>query len=291
MESLESIQTYYNFYLKNKSINKTSKQFHKCAKQLKKAFVHYGLKYPLEDFNKKYNYNQDYFDVIDTEAKAYFLGFIFADGGIHVRQRKNSTRLEKSLKINLLEKDKEILEMLKQELQYSGPISILKGKQFISPTNNQVYIRGTQACLYISSTKLVDSLMSYGLGNRKTYMELSMPNIPEDLIKHFLRGYFDGDGCSHKNMIAITSKTKTLLSEIQNYFQNKCNLPFGDIRLTKRNVFIWTFTKESKMFLEYLYKDANFYLSRKNPHDQLKSRELLETPEEDNQQPSFLEIG
>jgi hypothetical protein len=289
MESIENIREYYNFYVNNKSISKTSKHFKKCTKYLKRFFIESGFKYPLDDFNKKHTYNENYFEIIDSENKAYFLGFIFADGSINIRPRKNT--VEKSFRINLAEIDKHILEFFKKELGHSANLHFIPGKKFISPENKKTYTRQNQFALYISSTVFVDHLLNLGLGHRKTYMELSIPNIPDELMPHFIRGYFDGDGCSNNNSIHFTSKTKNFLIELQNYLKTKFNLPFGSILKTKRNVYIWSFSYEKKLFLEYLYQNSNCYLHRKYPNDQLKSRELLETPEEDNQQPSFSEMS
>ena len=285
MESKENVQQYYTFYVNSRSLFRTSKHFHKCSKYLKRFFLHYGFEYPLKDFNKKHTYNENYFQIIDTEAKAYFLGFIFADGSIYIRPRKNS--IEKAFRINLAEIDKHILEFFQKELGHSANLSFISGTEFTSPVNKKVYTRKNQYALSISSLTFVNHLINLGLGNRKTYMELSIPSIPEDLMPHFIRGYFDGDGCSNANCIHFTSKTKTLLLELQSYLKNKFNSSFGNIRKTKREVYIWSFTNEKKLFLNYLYQNANCYLHRKYPHDQLKSRELLETPEEDNQQPSI----
>lgn len=285
MESKEAVQIYHNYYVNNRSISKTAKHFHKCTKYLKRFFAHYEFNYPLEDFNKKHTYNENYFETIDSENKAYFLGFIFADGSINIRPRKNT--VEKSFKINLSEVDKHILEFFKQELGHSANLGFIPGKEFISPENKKTYIRQNQFVLFISSTVFVDHLLNLGLGKRKTYEELSIPNILDKYMPHFIRGYFDGDGCSSGNYIHFTSKTQNFLVEIQNYLRNKFNLPFGTIIKTKRNVYLWKFTLEKELFLDYLYQNANCYLHRKYPHDQLKSRELLETPEEDNQQPSI----
>lgn len=285
MESKETVQQYYTFYVNNKSLLKTVKHFHKCGKSLKKFFIHYGFEYPLKDFNKKHTYNENYFEIINTEAKAYFLGFIFADGNIFIRKRKY--RVEKSFRINLAEEDKHILESLKKELNHSAKLFFIEGKKFISPINNKEYKRKNQYALYISSSVFVQHLINLGLGNRKTYMSLSIPNIPDTLMRHFIRGYFDGDGCSHGKFIYFTSKTKSLLEELQTYFRNKFNLPFGTIRKTNRDVYIWSFCTEKSVFLNYLYQNSNYYLHRKYPHGQLKQGELLETPEKDNQQPSL----
>jgi hypothetical protein len=289
MEPLENIQQYYTHYLDNGSIGKTSKHFHKCTKYLKRHFLHYGLKYPREDFNKKYHYNENYFQNIDTEAKAYFLGFVFADGGIYIRKRSEFW-IEKSFTINLAEQDRHILEFFKKELGYEAPLHFREGKEFVSPINNRQYKRKNQYALSISSTKFVDHLINLGLGNRKTYMELKIPNIPDNLIRHFIRGFFDGDGCSSGNSILFTSKNSSILKDLQEYFKDKFKKPFGNIRYTKRNAFIWQFNTEKDLFLKYIYEDATCYLSRKYPHGQLKFREFLENPEEGNQKPSSIVI-
>lgn len=49
---------------------------------------------------RKYSLNESYFEKIDSEEKAYFLGFLFSDGSVS----------KYSLNLSLAEVDKEILE-------------------------------------------------------------------------------------------------------------------------------------------------------------------------------------
>lgn len=83
----------------------------------------------------------------------------------------------------------------------------------------------------ITSAELCNSLVNLGIGYNKSHFDLHIPNIPEHLIKHFIRGYFDGDGCitgwlaiEKENLIEldnsfdICGKTESLLTEFMKVF-------------------------------------------------------------------------
>lgn len=122
------------------------------------------------------NYNENYFEKIDTEDKAYFLGFIFADGCIIYDPSKYRYKIE----IKLHPKDRHILESL---------IKFIEGEMKIWYDNNREMCQ-----VSISGKKFVSDLIKLGLTPNKTF-NLEYPKISEKLEKHFLRGYFDGDGC------------------------------------------------------------------------------------------------
>lgn len=125
-----------------------------------------------------YHLNHDYFEVINTSAKAYFLGFIAADGCIYARKNGG----QKWLQIGIHEQDVEILLLLLQELKCTKPI--------ISSTNNF----GTPVkTLTIVSDKICSDLSQYGIVERKTWI-YKPQNIPSQFLPDFLRGYLDGDG-------------------------------------------------------------------------------------------------
>lgn len=125
--------------------------------------------------------NPRYFQVIDSHEKAYFLGFISADGCITNSHGKGSTDV---FAINIHSKDRIILDRLKEVLQLEHPVYIVKNSG-----KDQVSIR-------VSSQELCDDLRQYGLDYRKS---LTMPNIwpliPKEFRDSFALGYNDGDGC------------------------------------------------------------------------------------------------
>ena len=114
--------------------------------------------------------NSDKFSCIDTEEKAYWLGFLYADGNV----RENKISLE------LAVKDKEHLEKFNQFME--------KEKDILTSGHR---VR----CLFMDK-KVYQDLVNLGVVPNKSLI-LKFPNynqVPKNLIRHFIRGYVDGDG-------------------------------------------------------------------------------------------------
>ena len=223
----------------------------------------------------KSNFNEDYFDCIDSEEKAYILGFFWADGyisssPININNPKNTYTIEIGLQL----RDKEILELIKFSWKTPRPILIDTRKN----CDEKVYSR---CRLIVNSQHMWNTLNNYGCIPRKSLIE-KFPDesifietdkySKNDLIKHFIRGYFDGDGCiSYVNKehtvpnIQILG-TEEFLKRLLTY------LPNGTKNLTIRHnhnnekekiYFINTSHNKAIKILQYLYTDCNFYLTRK----------------------------
>lgn len=217
-----------------------------------------------------YLLNEDYFEKIDSQDKAYFLGFIGSDGCLFKPNVKNKQNI---LKISIHKQDEKILKMLKEYLQTNKPIS-----------NN-----GTYVSLEISSNKIFNDIEKLGLSTNKTYKN-TIANIPKQFMPSLIRGYFDGDGSigNHKSILKASvsiagyqsnmDKFKEYLEENNIYAsivydkrdKNKaidgsqfCSLCFGN--------------KTSKYsFLKLIYENSNnLYLDRKFN----KSMEFIKTIE------------
>ena len=114
----------------------------------------------------------NYFDVIDSEHKAYWLGFIFADGNVYKNQ----------LSLEVQEKDIDLLKQFKQDLNLNSKISIRHREN-----TNMCYIRMT-------SPHLCETLAKYGIVPNKTEITKHLPKIDLQWLPHFLRGLIDGGG-------------------------------------------------------------------------------------------------
>lgn len=117
--------------------------------------------------------DESFFCEIDTEEKAYWLGFLAADGNIGVGLAY--------LQVALAEKDAGHLVKLKTDLKADHEVKVY------TEAGNKV------ARLYISSVKLVNGLVRSGIVPQKTHT-LKPWVGPPDLMRHYWRGYFDGDG-------------------------------------------------------------------------------------------------
>lgn len=112
---------------------------------------------------------------------AEFLGYIWADGSVSLDKR--------ALELKCSRKDKVILEVLKEEFGFHQSVC---DRDEYNPETGKTYFKST---MVISGVRFVGRLVSYGIVPRKTYLDLSFPNVPEEFLSHFIRGYFVGDGC------------------------------------------------------------------------------------------------
>lgn len=129
--------------------------------------------------NRRHDFDRTFFDKIDTEEKAYVLGFIYADGC----NVKHPTTGE--LSIAQTERDVDILYKIRNVMKSTYPISERK--------NN---LNGGEKCFvfYIYGKFLGEQLNNLGVVQRKS-LTLRFPDFLDDnLMPHFIRGYFDGDG-------------------------------------------------------------------------------------------------
>lgn len=123
---------------------------------------------------RKYSLDENYFEDIDSNDKAYVLGFIYADGSVY----------KTYLSIWLAIKDVAILDYIKGKLNYGGIIY-----NYYDKKKDKKYVG-----LTVSSKKIVSDLNKLGVINNKTYLSKTLPIYDEKYEKAFLRGFFDGDG-------------------------------------------------------------------------------------------------
>jgi hypothetical protein len=234
-----------------------------------------------EIINKKskYSHNEDYFKVIDTEYKAYILGFIIADGSI-----EDNNRIKKSGEDSITYRltfcnsidDKEIIDKIKEQI---SPESII----YHTINTKGAVTRKEQLVLRICSRILCTDLINlYNIQPRKTLnstFEIDLNKIPDNLLRHFIRGFFDGDGAVsfHKYNNTIFFNFGFVLNSL-NFTKQICKI-FEDLFDIKgviythtSNTCIWyslrfnynrNRTEKIKLIYNYLYEDSNIYLTRK----------------------------
>jgi intein-encoded DNA endonuclease-like protein len=208
----------------------------------------------LSEAATKYTHDTTFFNVIDTEEKAYYLGLLYADGNV-----SNNV-----LSISLQIKDQDILEKFKKIIKYTGPLLNIN-----KPGNRQNQIK-----LSITSPILIKNLLKHGLYPNKG-TTLSFPTtLSENLYPHFIRGYFDGDGCIYTN-----NKSKDYLFSmlgphdflikiqnilISNLAINKTKLYNPkNCKITKLHVLTYQGRLNLIKICNYLYANSTCYLERK----------------------------
>jgi len=224
--------------------------------------------------NLKYNHNDDYFKIIDTEKKAYILGFIIADGTIDRTIRGNC--ITNRLGFNNSIDDLEIIEQIKNEI---SPESILYRKNI----QKGAKFRKEQVSLRITSFILCEDLINiYNIIPKKTLnkdFKFNFSKIPEKFHKDFIRGFFDGDGSvsfyKTKNTIffnfSFIFNSKDFAEQIGNMFKNLFDIKpvyYKHIGKTcdyynMRFNYNRNRTNKIKEIYDWFYKDSTIFLKRK----------------------------
>jgi intein/homing endonuclease len=177
LKNKEKVSILIKRYKNGEVISKIAKDigstYKSCWRILKKNNIKIRI-----DTNRKYKFSIDIFDKIDSEEKAYWLGFLYADGNNY---EKRSTV---SLVLALKDKD-HILKFMKflslnRPLRTGSNLSFPKKSEFASICATDIHF----------SKRLAE----LGMMANKTH-KLTFPSfIDKKLIRHFIRGYFDGDG-------------------------------------------------------------------------------------------------
>lgn len=233
--------------------------------------------------NKIYTENEQFFDKIDTEAKAYVLGFFFADGCNHdLSDLDDGYNHQNVISFTQLEQDKDILDQIRSAMECNRPY-----KEIVQKSNGN-----KKFTLAIVSNKLSSALSKIGGTPRKS-LTLEFPKfISRELMPHFIRGYFDGDGSvwngKRKKMIVkderhpgktrekIVHNVKfnftgnpVFIEELQNYLIQelgfrKTKLNFsGKARSGTYCTMEYSGRKQMKKLFDFMYNNATIYGSRK----------------------------
>lgn len=197
------------------------------------------------------------FEKIDTEIKAYFLGYICADGCVTKRERQSVIQFSCSIK------DCDYLRLLRDSISPDSKLSVL--------THNSTF-GIQQLCRFdVCNSKAANQLIDLGVVPNKSLI-LKMPEIPKIMHRHFWRGYFDGDGSVS---ISKTRKppvycqlvgTYEMMSSLQAIFKNihSNNCSVKKHSQTKNNTYTLRYSGYVAMsFLDWIYADATIYLPRK----------------------------
>lgn len=262
------INSYHNACLEYKdslvSHGVIAKKYNLSGQSLKKDLIELELYDPSKDRARIKAYNETIFDVVDTEEKAYWLGFIYADGYIYsAPSRKTEGRIDYNFELCTAEKDKEHLEKFAKFIKYEKPLKVTKADK-----------NGHMRCrICLSSKHLWNTLNNYGCTpNKSLTLQFPEESIFKDksLIIHFIRGYFDGDGCiSYANAIHTEPCVNVLgseqfLTKLLSYFpENYHNLQLHRNHGFEETRFFGLSAKKALAFLLILYNNSTIYLQRK----------------------------
>lgn len=214
----------------------------------------------------KFNIDENFFEKINNEAKAYFFGLIITDGHLG---KKNSHH-KNTLSILLIEDDRHILEELCRRLKTKVKLMFRQIKH-IYPNRRDI-VRFER-----SNKKIAADLRKHNIGQQKTFIVKypSRKTLIPKLDRHFLRGVFDGDGNVDKTgRVDITSASKVFLTQILSVLEKNlkikknCIIELRKGSTTTYRLRINCGKKQfvSKKIYKYFYDncDPKLYLKRKH---------------------------
>lgn len=220
-------------------------------------------RFNITDYNnlKENKCNHNYFDKIDNEEKAYLLGFFIADGWI------DKTRFG----ITIQSQDNYILEYYKK---FSNSIIYTKNR-----TTSSINRKDTSTIRW-TSKHMKNVFQNLQITQNKTHnIDFIFPfeKIESQHIRHFIRGFIDGDGSfeSNKGVFTITlvNTSFKFMQQIGNEFEKiikgiKSNITkikgkTIDYYTLRFNFFRTNKPEKVLQIYKYLYQDSTIFLTRK----------------------------
>jgi transposase-like protein len=218
-----------------------------------------------EKCHRIYPIREDFFDVIDKQEKAYFLGFLYADG--------SNNKEANFVRTDLARKDRDILEKL------ASLIYLENSLQHIKDQDREKEYKGRKAIyctshLDINSKHICHRLEELGCPAAKS-LTIAFPQwlVDPELQRHFIRGYYDGDGGvsltdvktrgAHTKMISTLNFCNSVSKIIFAQTGIQFGAPYNDIE--DKNVYSIHLSGNRRIahFLDWLYKESIVYLDRK----------------------------
>ena len=250
MKNLDWEKLAFEFQTTNISLTEMGKRENVDRRTLAKHFKELGIE--IVNKQNRSKFNEHIFDQIDSEEKAYWLGFIFADGYISSSPIRKGVKSVYQFELSLGIKDIEHLNKFKRFMGYE--------KDIITDGNR---------CRFVVANKYLWTLLNeLGCTPNKS-LSLTFPDIPQNLVKHFIRGYFDGDGCisRHVHNTCVTPHiellgTKQMLEQIL-FYSNISAKYKHDKRHSEETWSLEWSKQEGIDFINYLYQDCSIYLDRK----------------------------
>lgn len=230
----ESLEKARDLYLSGKSLAQVAREFGVSGSAVNRALTRAGVTI-RPDSCRRHQLDESFFDSIDSEEKAYWLGFLTADGNVY------GTRIQ----VSLSARDVGHLEKLRAALKCSAPI---RNTRKLDKKTGKEY-----------------KLVTLAFRSKRMAAQLSRHSKPwqgpDHLMCHYWRGVFDGDGCCTEKCVGL-SGTLEMVSQFIEYVRQNVRTNTTPTSVGR----IWSCQWRSAVrwrVINLIYKDSNIYLQRK----------------------------
>ena len=261
--TLEELKDIKESYVKGESSVSIGKRYGTSHKPILRELHDMGVNVDQKKTVRKYYLDEHYFDNIDTPNKAYVLGFLHSDG--------SNFPNKSTISLSLQEEDIDILEKIRKELKSEKPLEFLD----YSNKHDFGYNYKNQYRLIMFSKHMCNQLSNKGIIQNKSLV-IGFPNwLDSDLLSHYIRGVYDGDGSicrcyrndNNKPIIVTITATNSFCITLKNICSEILGINSGIYDASCHNGITKVFTISGrnvvKVFLDWIYKDADLFLQRK----------------------------
>lgn len=200
--------------------------------------------------SRAYPCDERFFASIESEGQAYVLGLMYSDGCIYTTNGKKY--------LNFASKDRDQVETVRALLKSEHPLHN-SGSGALS--------------LIIGNATLYDDLERWGVSERKSWKEYPLPPLSDELYRHFVRGFFDGDGSVYHSKVqggrymylgmSFHGGSFTFLSERRSLLIGQ-GIAAQRLHADKNNWRLTVGTQGAVAWLaRWMYHDATYRLQRK----------------------------
>lgn len=259
--SEEDIDKCVSMYTTGESIASIRKYFKAQFKTITNVLSSRGIKIR----KRKTDLTIDYFKSIDSPEKAYWLGYIAADGCVH----------RHGWKVSIGSKDADILPKFQKAIGASSPVRYRE--TFDRRTQKTYGAYSIQIC----SKQFADFIRAQGIDENKSKNFQFPTHLPRDLWVHFIRGMFDGDGGlmvrKYSTKINIVSTLSGAVF-LRDFVKKELGFSVQKLRsVEEQGIHYFEMTKDSVKFLEWIYGCSEEYMRLDRKYEKfLKSKRLLD---------------
>ena len=246
-------------YLDEKGVSCLMDKYNLALRSIKKVLKINGIEPKFKDskFKREFFPNDSFFKSINNESSAYVLGLLLADGYVD----------QESFSISLQEGDLNILKKIQGVIYENRENPNIGLRDFSHKENSQNQYR-----LYVYSPVMAKDLDRLGCHQKKSFTAyIEDIFIKENMYKHIIRGFFDGDGCIHKSSrdgqykILFTTSSERLAIQINDCLRK--NEIVSNIYNKQRESMTYSVEvselKSIHNLFKFLYEDSSLFMERK----------------------------
>lgn len=218
------------------------------------------------NYNMKFKKNRTFHDLLDMndEFSHYLLGFWMADGNIFISTSKGRKTPQKAFAVS------------NTDLQIMTDIGLKFGKE---PKPIKPNTRSKQQCyvIKVKSDRLFDKCYEITQSTSKSDKSVAIPDLKPEAFRHFVRGFFDGDGSiyikhyknKHNKMTSelgtsftAGKDTGSFLERLRDQIRKRIPVGLKKIYTGKSQKLIFC-QYDSMLLCEWMYQDATIFMKRK----------------------------